>query len=343
MSRRALKYLLPAMVWVALLTISTGFNAKNEEIRFVQPDGWPKPVYDLSKNKLTDAGFALGRKLFYDPLLSADASMSCAGCHMQKRGFSDAGKALSNGVRGMKGKRNSPGLFNLAWSSSFMWDGGVNNLEVQPLAPMTGNTEMAASLESIVKRLDTAKEYKARFFLTFGDSAITGQRVLKALAQFTVMLESFNSRYDKYVRHERGGELTTQELNGLTLFRKQCESCHNEPLFTNNSFQNIGLPIDTLLNDYGRFVITHDMHDSMQFKVPSLRNVAVTAPYMHDGRFNTLKQVLDHYTNGVVHSPSLAKEFRKPMRLTAKDKEDIIAFMGILTDTTFLEDVRLRE
>jgi cytochrome c peroxidase len=343
MSRRVLKYLLPAVLWACLLTISQGFNAKNEDVRFVQPDGWPKPVYELSKNKVTDAGFALGRKLFYDPLLSADGSMSCAGCHMQSKGFSDAGKALSNGVHGMKGKRNSPGLFNLAWSSSFMWDGGVNNLEVQPLAPMTSNTEMAASLESIVKRLDTAKEYKARFFLTFGDSAITGQRVLKALAQFTVMLESFNSRYDRYVRHEPGGELTMQELTGLKIFRKHCENCHNEPLFTNNSFQNIGLPIDTSLNDYGRFVITGDMHDSMQFKVPSLRNVAVTAPYMHDGRFNTLKQVLDHYTNGIVHNPSLAKEFRKPMRLTARDKEDIIAFMGTLTDTAFLEDVRFRE
>ncbi|MCW3121620.1 MAG: Cytochrome-c peroxidase, partial [Flavipsychrobacter sp.] len=298
MSKRSLKYLLPALLWAFTLVLSFAFSTKDEDIRFVQPEGWPKPFYDLSKNKVTTAGFELGRKLFYDPRLSGDGSISCGSCHMQVSGFAHAGNVFSHGMNGAKGRRNSPTLFNLAWNTSFMWDGGVNNLEVQPLAPMSSVSEMGTTLESIVRRLGVIPEYRSGFYLTFGDSAITGQRVLKALAQFTVMLESYNSRYDRYVRKEQGGTLTNEEQHGLKLFRKHCETCHNEPLFTNNSFQNIGLPIDTTLNDYGRLGIIHDMHDSLKFKTPSLRNVAVSAPYMHDGRFATLMQVLDHYTNG---------------------------------------------
>jgi cytochrome c peroxidase len=250
---------------------------------------------------------------------------------------------LSHGINGLKGKRNSLSLFNLAWNTSFMWDGGINNLEVQPLGPITNHVEMGSTLENAVKKLDTAKGYWGRFFLAFGDSTITGQRVLKAIAQFTMMLESYNSRYDKYVRQEPGGEMNEHELSGLKLFRKQCESCHNEPLFTNYSFQNVGLSLDTELKDYGRMAITNDPRDSLKFRVPSLRNVAMSYPYLHDGRFNTLRQVLDHYTDGVVQGPTLAREFRKPMVLTDQDKKDLIDFMKTLTDKDFLFDMRFRD
>ena len=331
------------MVFAILLILASGFDIKQDDIKFVVPDGWPKPVYDFSKNKLTVDGFKLGRKLFFDPILSRDGSTSCASCHTQWSGFTHVDHSLSHGINGLKGKRNSLTLFNLAWNTSFMWDGGVNNLEVQPLGPITSPVEMDNTLENIVKKLDTSKAYKTRFYLAFGDSAVTGQRILKAIAQFTVMFESFNSKYDKYIRHEAGGEMTNQELNGLKLFRENCETCHNEPLFTNNSFQNIGLAVDTELNDMGRMRITNDFHDSLKFKVPSLRNIADSYPYMHDGRFKTLMQVLDHYTDGIVESPGLAKELRKPMILTPEDKKDLIAFLQTLTDKEFLYDMRFRD
>jgi cytochrome c peroxidase len=340
---RLLKYLLPFTSGLLILIFSFGFDKKDEGVHFIRPKGWPKPVYHLSKNEPTDAGFKLGRKLFYDPILSADGTISCASCHTQWSGFTHVDHGQSHGINGLKGKRNSLTIFNLAWNKSFMWDGGINHLEVQPLGPMTNKVEMASSLESVVKKLDTAKGYRARFFLAFGDSAITGQHVLKALAQFLVMLESFNSKYDKYIRKEPGGEMTTQELTGLKLFREHCTTCHTEPLFTNYAFENVGLDVDRQLWDVGRMLITGDPADSLKFKVPSLRNVAMSYPYMHDGRFRTIRQVLDHYTGNVVQSPTLAKEFRKPMVLTDQDKKDIIEFLKTLTDKDFLYDLRFRD
>jgi cytochrome c peroxidase len=340
---RSVKYLLPAVFFILVWTLSAGFDKKKDGTRFIRPQGWPRPEYDFSKNKITDAGFKLGRKLFYDPILSRDSSTSCASCHTQWSGFTHVDHAVSHGIKGLKGKHNSLTLFNLAWNKSFMWDGGVNNLEVQPLAPITNAVEMDNTLENIVKTLDTAKGYKLRFYQAFGDSAITGQRVLKAIAQFIVTFESFNSRYDKYVRGEVGGDMNKQELNGLKLFRKNCESCHKEPLFTDYSFRNAGLAVDTELNDIGRMGITRDPGDSLKFRVPSLRNVAMSYPYMHDGRFKTIRQVLDHYTGSIVQSPTLAAEFRKPMVLNDSDKTDIVAFLLTLTDDDFLQDTSLRD
>jgi cytochrome c peroxidase len=323
--------------------VTTGFGKKEKPLKLVRPEGWPKPAYNYSNNKLTDAGFTLGRKLFYEPLLSRDGTISCAHCHTQWNAFTHVDHGLSHGIGGLKGKRNSLTLFNLAWNKSFMWDGGINNLEVQPLGPISNPVEMDNTLENVVRTLDTAQGYKLRFFLAFGDSAITGQRVLKALAQFTGQFQSYNSRYDKYMRHEAGGELSEQELSGLAVFRKQCATCHPEPLFTDYSFRNIGLPVDTELNDYGRLSITHDPADSLKFKVPTLRNVMMSYPYLHDGRFKTIRQVLDHYTNGVVQSTTLDREFRKPMALTDREKTDLVAFLQTLTDIEFLFDPRFKE
>ncbi len=343
MNTRAIKYLLPCVVFVFIIVCTLGFDIKPGDVKFVVPPGWPKPVYKLNKNKLTDEGFKLGRKLFYDPILSLDGSTSCASCHTQWSGFTHVDHGVSHGINGLKGKRNSLTLFNLAWNKSFMWDGGINNLEVQPLGPMGNPVEMGTTLENVVKKLDTAKGYRARFYLAFGDSTVTGQHVLKAMAQFLVMLESFNSKYDKYTRNETGGEMSPQELSGLKLFRARCETCHKEPLFTNNGFENIGLTVDRQLWDYGRMAITNDPNDSLKFKVPSLRNIVNSYPYMHDGRFKTLMQVLDHYTDGIVQSRTLAKELRTPMILTPDDKKDIIAFLQTLTDKDFLFDMRFRD
>ena len=232
MMKISTKYLILIVVGIFIYLFTVSFKTQTTSLALVTPHGWPKPVYNYSTNKLTENKFRLGRKLFYDPILSRDGTISCSSCHTQFSAFTHVDHGLSHGIGGMKGTRNSLVLENLAWNKAFMWDGGINYLEVQPLGPITNKVEMDNTLENIIKKLDTSHAYRLRFYYAFGDSVITGQKVLKALAQFTGMLQSFNSKYDKYVRHEPGGEFSEQEFNGLKLFRKNCESCHKEPLFT---------------------------------------------------------------------------------------------------------------
>ncbi len=299
---------------------------------FVIPEGWAKPVYDFAKNPLTKEGFELGRHLFYDPILSRDNTISCASCHLQATGFTHVDHDLSHGIDGKIGTRNSMTIMNVAWSKNFMWDGGVNHLDVQPLAPLSNAIEMDETLDNVVKKLNASTKYKTLFFKAFGDSLVTGQKTLLAFSQFIVQLNSYNSKYDKYIRQEVGGEFTAQEINGLQLFRTHCASCHTEPLFTNNDFENNGLPVDTTLNDFGRMRITHNPKDSFKFKVPTLRNIQFTYPYMHDGRFKKLRDVINHYAT--------TDKLKKPIVLTANEKVDLVAFLLTLTDTEFLFDRR---
>jgi cytochrome c peroxidase len=296
------------------------------------PKGWAKPVYDVSKNPLTKEGFELGRHLFYDPILSRDNTISCASCHLQATGFTHVDHDLSHGIDGKIGTRNSMTIMNVAWNTSFMWDGSINHLDVQPLAPLSSAVEMDETLDNVVKKLNNSSKYKTLFFKAFGDSLSTGQKILLAFSQFTLHLNSYNSKYDKYIRQEVGGEFTAQEINGLQLFRTHCASCHTEPLFTNNGFEKNGLPIDTTLNDLGRFKITHSPKDSLKFKVPTLRNIQFTFPYMHDGRFKKLREVINHYVS--------TDKLKKPIVLTAHEKVDLVAFLLTLTDTEFLFDKR---
>ena len=310
-------------------------------VPLVRPAGWPKPRYDAARHPATGAGVALGRMLFYDPGLSRDGTISCASCHLQATGFTHIDHAVSHGIEGRLGRRNSLALMNLAWNPSFHWDGGVNQLEVQALNPISNAAEMDNSLAAVVRGLNASAGYRGRFARAFrGDSVVTGQRVLLALAQFTSGLVSYHSRYDKYVRHEPGGELSNQELAGLTLFRTSCASCHREPLFTDYSFRNNGLVPDSLAPDAGRAAITGRAQDSLCFRVPSLRNIERTAPYMHDGRFRRLRDVLHHYTTGLHQSPTLAPTLRVPLRLTPDKQKDLIAFLLTLTDKDFLTDAR---
>jgi cytochrome c peroxidase len=310
-------------------------------VLLVQPKGWPVPRYDAARNPATGAGVALGRALFYDPGLSRDGTISCASCHLQATGFTHVDHAVSHGIEGRLGRRNSIALVNLAWNPTFHWDGGVNQLDVQALNPITNAAEMDNSLANVVRVLNRSAGYRGQFARAFrGDSVVTGQRVLLALAQFTSGLVSYRSRYDKYVRHEAGGEFSAQELNGLTLFRANCASCHREPLFTDYSFQNNGLVPDSLAPDAGRAAITGRAEDSLRFRVPSLRNIERTGPYMHDGRFRRLRDVLQHYAGGIRHSPTLAPQLRAPLRLTPDEQKDLIAFLLTLTDTEFLTDSR---
>lgn len=314
---------------LALFFIALSFTRTGDEIKFVVPPGWPAPVYDFSKNPITTAGFQLGRHLFYDPLLSRDTTISCSSCHLQATGFAHVDHQLSHGIEGRVGTRNSPALMNLAWGKAFMWDGGVHHLDMQPLGPITSAEEMDETLENVVRKLNDSEKYRLLFAAAFGDSRATGQKTLLALSQFVLMLNSYNSKYDKYMGREAGGELTEQELNGLQIFRTHCASCHTEPLFTNGEFANNGLPVDTFLNDYGRMRITQNPEDSLKFKVPTLRNIQFTYPYMHDGRFKRLSEVVGHYTAGLT-----------PFALRPEEKIDLIAFLLTLTDREFLFDER---
>lgn len=329
------------LLGLCLVVVLFGFTDKNEPVAFEIPSGWPAPVYDFSKNPVTENGFQLGRQLFYDPVLSRDSTISCASCHLQATGFAHVDHNLSHGIEGRIGARNAPALMNLAWQSGFMWDGGVHHLDMQPISPITSHDEMDETMAHVVEKLNNSSRYRRMFAAAFdSDSVVTGQHLLLALAQFQVMLVSANSKYDKHLRGETGGEFTAQEERGLVIFRKNCASCHAEPLFTTGGFANNGLPVDTALNDTGRMRITGNAADSLLFKIPTFRNIQFTGPYMHDGRFRKLRDVVNHYTSGISQNGTSDNRLRSPIVLTPEEKIDLVAFLFTLTDKEFLFDQR---
>lgn len=299
-----------------------------------------------NNNPQTAPGIALGKKLFFDPILSLNNTQACADCHAPKNSFSDADR-FSDGVKGIVGNRNSMPLFNLAWNydGKFFWDGRVFGLEHQALMPVTNPIEMNNTWKQVEKKLQEHPEYPKLFDLAFGKSTIDSSLVTKALAQFERTLISSNSKFDK---HLLGTEkLTQQELNGFNVFmdetRGDCFHCHGSdknPLWTDNAFHNNGL--DSLITDIGLGAITGDPADNGKFKSPSLRNLAFTAPYMHDGRFKTLDEVINHYSEGLKNSPTidpLMKQVDKGgVQLTVEDKADLKAFLLSLTDSEFINN-----
>lgn len=301
---------------------------------FEKPSGWPEPKYAFSRNPLTTQKIRLGRVLFYDPLLSADGSISCASCHSPFSAFAHTDHALSHGIGDSIGKRNAPALMNLAWQGTFMWDGAVNNLDMQALAPLSHPAEMGSSIQDLVVKLSQHQRYRTLFFDAFGDSLATGEHTLKALSQFMLSLVSAGSKYD---RVRDGAEtFTGQEAHGYRLFRQHCATCHAEPLFSTYAFASNGLPVDPTLRDHGRLRVTHRKADSLLFKIPSLRNVAYTYPYMHDGRFKTLSQVLEHYSSGIKPDVNLSPALRQKIKLSSSDKVDLVAFLLTLSDRDFV-------
>lgn len=298
------------------------------------PAGWPAPRYDFSGNPVTASGFELGRRLFHDPRLSRDGSISCASCHQQFAAFAHLDHRVSHGLNGANGTRNAPALFNLAWQPELMWDGAIHNLELQPLGPLGNPVEMGETLDGVLTKLRADAGYRRRFEAAFGPGEIDSRRMLLALAQFVGTLRSADSRYDR-------GDLGTQEREGLALFRQHCAACHREPLFTDSSYRGNGL--DAVSADLGRLKISGKPEDRARFKVPSLRNVAVSGPYMHDGRFDTLAQVLRHYASGIQDSPALDPALRGGLSLTPAQQEALVAFLGTLTDDAFLQDARFAE
>ena len=336
----ALKASKPLGIVVVLLVawlLAMGFSAQQlDRVELSYPEAWPKPEYNFKRSPLSQQGIDLGRALFYDPILSRNNTTSCSTCHLSYTAFTHVDHALSHGINDSIGTRNSPVLVNLAWNKLFMWDGAVNHLDVQALAPIAHPAEMGNSIEAAVASVQAQRKYRGLFHDAFGDSTVTGERLLKALSQFQLTLVSANSKYDKVMRQEPDVAFTEQEARGYQLFQQHCNSCHTEPLFTNGAFANNGLLPDSTLNDPGRMGITQRKKDSLKFKVPTLRNIEFSFPYMHDGRFVRLGQVMRHYTKEVYDTPTLAPELRGNVPLTEVEQLDIIAFLFTLTDKEFL-------
>jgi cytochrome c peroxidase len=294
------------------------------------PSYFPAPTTHLNTIGFDTLKIQIGRVLFYDGLLSADGTISCASCHSQHNAFAHSDHTLSHGINDSIGKRNAPPLFNLAWQKSMMWDGAVKNVNLQALAPITGHMEMGENLPNVLKKLNASTLYKKLFYAAYGDSTITTKRLLQTLEQFQLTLISATSKYDDVKNNK--AQFNSDEQRGYTLFKQNCNTCHKEPLFSTYQFANNGLPINKKLNDYGRFAVTQNKNDSFKFKIPSLRNLGFTMPYMHDGRFNTLTQVLNHYT-----TPNIKKtDLTKIIQFNDIEKKDLLAFLNTLNDEVFI-------
>jgi cytochrome c peroxidase len=300
------------------------------------PPGFP-PLPAPADNPPTADRIALGRRLFHDTRLSRTKEIACASCHLQQHAFADP-RRVSVGVEGRQGKRNAPALVNLAWATSLFWDGGVDTLERQAMAPIMDESEMDLPLEQAVARLAGDPEYEALFGRAFGEPP-TPRGLTRALASFVRALVSGDAPYDRYRAGDRGA-LDGQALRGMALFfgeRGECFHCHDGPHFTNDRHANNGTYVDG--GDVGRQRVTGRAIDLGRFKVPTLRNVAVTAPYMHDGSIATLEDVVEHYARGGRGHPSTDPNVHR-LDLGADDKQDLVAFLRALTDQSFLRDPR---
>jgi len=300
------------------------------------------PQFDVPEdNPTTEEGVELGRMLFYDPILSGDSTLSCGGCHNRDLSFTDNAQ-FSPGIDGSTGNRNAMKLVNVAYNEKFNWHGSANSLEDQALEPVTNPVEMKAEWPNVVERIQQTERYPKRFGEAFDTAKVTKERVVKAIAQFERTLLSFNSKYDKVQRQE--AFFTQAELRGSDLYFSEdgdCFHCHGGPLLTDQEFHNNGLD-STFSDDPGRYEITGDPLDKGLFKSPTLRNIELTAPYMHDGRFSTLREVINHYSKSVTKSktidPLMKQADQGGLQLTEQEKDDLIAFLKTLTDKEFINN-----
>ena len=320
---------------------------QNIPIEFKIPSNFPGANYNIDNYPLTEGGFELEKKLFYDGRLSSDEIVSCGFCHIQEDAFTHHGHTFSHGVGNAIGTRNAPPIQNMVFQTTFMWDGAATHLDLQPIIPLTSEIEMHGNFENAINMMKNDAAYKKLYKQAFSNGEINSENMLKALAQFQILLVSSNSRFDKYRRNEQGGNLTANELDGYAIFNQKCASCHATDIFTDNSFRNNGLPVNPSINDVGRYRVTELPQDMHKFKVPSLRNIEKTAPYMHDGRFFTLEAVLDHYSSGVVNSTTLDASLNNSgvlgISLSSSEKTKLIAFLKTLTDNEFLTNPKFAE
>ncbi len=329
-------------------------NLEQGDYVFKYPSYFGNRINTVPDNPTTKQGVYLGRRLFYEVRLSANNSMSCGSCHMQSKAFTD-GRKLSDGVDGSHTDRNTMALVNLLWNRKFFWDARSGSLEEQAGFPMVNPHEMGQSLAVSVRKLQSTTYYPALFRVVFGDEKITSERIVKALAQFERSLISADSKYDGYLNHTV--QLTDAEMRGMVLFNTtpnparsirgaNCSHCHGGPKNYLELFHNNGL--DKVYEDAGIGAFTGLEADQGRFKVPTLRNIALTAPYMHDGRFATLEEVVEHYSEHVQHSGALSAFLQNAsndqgkiaVNLKPQEKKDLIAFLNTLTDSTFVTNLQ---
>jgi len=303
-------------------------------------------------NPLTEAGVALGRKLFYDPILSGDNTQSCASCHNLANGFTDNGQQFSTGIDLIQGSRNSMPLFNMVWNyeDTYFWDGRATGVEAQAFGPVVNPIEMHDTWQNAVAKLQADSEYPTLFNTAFGTEEIDSVLVTMAIAQFERILISGNSRFDQYMRGEIA--LTPSEFAGYNVFMDEaggdCFHCHgdiNNPLWTDNLFHNNAL--DATFTDLGLGAVTGNAIDNGKFKTPSLRNLVYTAPYMHDGRFASLDDVINHYAVGLQNSATVDPLMKNVLtggnQLNPQDRIDLKAFLLSLTDPSFVTNTDYME
>lgn len=341
------------------------FSCRKEKVGFQAspyPLDIPSHFPDMlipEDNPLTIEGVELGRYLFYEKKLSGDNSMSCATCHMPQNGFSDS-KKFSIGIDGISGNRQSMALVNLGWESFFFWDGRKTTLESQILEPVPNPIEMHQSWKDAVSKLNADVDYRNRFFKAFNEEGIDSIKVSKAIAQFLRTLISSESKYDVMYKFENNMTLSESEQSilstidneewaGYDLFKSlngaDCFHCHNGPLMQVKKFSNNGL--DATFSDLGRGAVTGNSNDNGKFKVPTLRNIALTAPYMHDGRFASLDEVIEHYSSGINHSSTIDPliEFASQggVQLDSQEKYLLKKFLLTLTDYNFINNPKFKD
>ncbi|WP_437918847.1 cytochrome-c peroxidase [Sphingobacterium sp. LRF_L2] len=315
------------------------FVFDNPEIPIEIPNGFPALNSAVNSNLPTKFGVALGEKLFNEKRLSGNNTISCASCHNPSHAFADNNpKAL--GIYGREGLRNAPPIQNMAFMQFYNWDGNILQLEKQPLVPIITHEEMNSSILEVISKIGADTSYKSLFQKAFGDENISAERIYRSIAQYEYTLISSNSKYDRVERNE-GEEFTAIEAEGFQLFKLKCASCHSTGLFTDQTFRNVGFPLNSSSEEAGRARVTGVMSDYMRFRVPSLRNIGYTAPYGSFGQFATLKEVLDYFDEGVLEADNLdpiLKDNGNRIPLTASEKDAIISFLNTLNDESFVVD-----
>ncbi len=331
------------VILVLVLTISACSPVEPDDVVKIEPKDTAiitvssemPPIINYPDNKLSRAGVELGRFLFYDKLLSEDNTLSCASCHNQEMAFTDNNKQFSEGTQKKLGDRNSMPTFNLMWFDSLFWDSRAGRLKQLVLMPILNPVELNTTPEAVVEKLKLSSDYKLKFKNAFGSEEITVEKMALAMEQFLLTIVSDNSTFDKAKRGET--KLNFQEQRGFEIAsQKGCFNCHNTSLFTDNLSHNTGL--DLFFNDKGLGGFTKNTREDGKFKTPSLRNVALTAPYMHDGRFKTLEEVIKFYDEDVANnlaSRNISLAFMQQAlrnRLSPEDAKALIAFLNSLTD-----------
>ncbi len=326
----------PLVILVAFTLLLFGCDLDDSVPYQLETPAWFPEMEVPDENPLTAERIALGRKLFYDPLLSLDSTVSCGSCHQPEKAFSD-GLPKSVGVNNALGMRNAPTLANVGYAPRLFHDGGVSTLELQSQAPIFSEVEMNFSIAGFLERIRENEQYRVMFRVAYAREP-DAFGISRALASFQRSLISSNSRFDQFNYQGDESALSVSEVRGMDLFfseRAECSSCHTPPLFTNHAYENIGLYVNYA--DSGRARITHLAEDNGRFKVPSLRNVELTAPYMHDGSLETLEQVVGHFSNGgMPHSNK--SHLVHPLNLSEQEKADLVAFLKTLTDHQFVSD-----